>query len=375
MRVAHVSTIHRPLDSRIFYKECKTLVRAGYDVFLIVHDPPRPQQDGIHFIALSSASSKSHWRQLPKRLIDTCRKTISLQAKLYHLHDPELIPIGMLLKLMGKMVIYDVHEDTPQQALSLNQHQPLKGYLKFLIWSSVEAAGKLFLDAFVCATPDISNKFPPKRTTTVYNFCLSEDFISSTPVKIRYGDRPNRLVYVGGITVIRGIREMIQTLSLLPDSLDVELFLAGAFDAPTTQAAVMQSENWQQVRFLGWQSRRSIQEILASARIGLVLLHPMPNYVVSYPIKLFEYMAAGLPVIASDFPLWRELIETAECGLLVDPLSPKAIAQAIQYLLENPEVAEAMGQRGREVAKTRYNWNSEASKLLELYTNLEKQRL
>jgi glycosyltransferase involved in cell wall biosynthesis len=113
-----------------------------------------------------------------------------------------------------------------------------------------------------------------------------------------------------------------------------------------------------------------VQTLLSKVRAGLVTLHPTPAYLEAYPVKMFEYMAAGLPVIASDFPLWRSIITKEQCGLLVDPLDPKALAKAMRWVLENPVEAEAMGRRGREAVLTTYNWDAEAAKLKVLYRKI-----
>ncbi len=99
----------------------------------------------------------------------------------------------------------------------------------------------------------------------------------------------------------------------------------------------------------------------------------MPNHVDAQPNKMFEYMSAGIPVIASDFPLWREIIEGCGCGICVDPLDPKKIAEAIDYLVDNPEIARRMGENGRKAVYDRYNWDVEEKKLLALYDSLLRE--
>ena len=127
---------------------------------------------------------------------------------------------------------------------------------------------------------------------------------------------------------------------------------------------------WSKVRFHGWSSRTEVANILGDVRAGLVVLHPLKNYIDSFPTKMFEYMAIGLPVIASDFPLWRRIISDVNCGLFVDPQNPEAIAKAMQWILDHPQEAEDMGQRGRKAVEEVYNWKSESVKLANLYESL-----
>ncbi len=122
--------------------------------------------------------------------------------------------------------------------------------------------------------------------------------------------------------------------------------------------------------FHGYAEEDSVLRLLGASRIGLAVLHPEPNYLKGHPTKLFEYMAAGIPVVASDFPLWRGIVEGAGCGLLVDPLDVRSMASAIERLLRHPEEADAMGKRGREAVEKRYNWSIEEGKLLDFYHRL-----
>ena len=159
-------------------------------------------------------------------------------------------------------------------------------------------------------------------------------------------------------------------MALLPGSLGVSLKTAGEFAPQDLRDGVSQMPGWERTEYMGTLDRPGVLRVLGQARLGLLTLHPSPAQYEAWPVKLFEYMCAGVPVIASDFPLWREIVQGAGCGLLVDPLNPQAIAQAIEFVLTHPREAAAMGQRGREAVGRRYNWETEEKKLLKLYADL-----
>ena len=291
------------------------------------------------------------------------------KAKLYQLHDPELIPIGLLLKLRGKRVVYDVKEDVPEDIL-------IKGYIPFMIVRRcvaffvglIELFASFFFDAIIPATPAIARRFPVKKTVTVQNFAILEKSVSSRLHP--YAKRPLVVAYTGGITLIRGIKEMVQAMGMLPETLSVRFALAGSFSPPGLEDEVRQIRGWDRVDFVGWQSPGTIRDLLARARIGLLLYHPGPNHSEAEPNKLFEYMAAGLPIIASNFPLWRRLIQDAGCGIVVDPLDPNAISEGIEWMFNHPDEAEKMSHRGRQAAISCYSWETEGQKLVAIYERL-----
>jgi glycosyltransferase involved in cell wall biosynthesis len=373
VRVVHLSTLHRALDVRIFYKECRTLAARGHEVHLVAPDPPGPARDGVVFHPVEPPTAVARPLRVARRLAAVYRQAAALRADVYHFHDPELIPVGLLLKRGGARVLYDVHEDSPREAVALNRGRPWRGRLRSAALALLEGAARHALDAFVCATPEIGRRFPPRRTVTVRNYPLLEE---SAPVPAELGApyrlRPPHLAYVGGLTAIRGAREMVGAVGCLPEGLGARLLLAGRFDSPELRAEVVRLPGWDRVDFLGWQSRRDVRAVLARARVGLVMLHPEPIYLDAQPTKLFEYMAAGLPVIASDFPAWRRLIGDVGCGLFVDPLDAGAIARAAAALLARPEEAEEMGRRGRRAVRERFHWEREASGLLGLYRQLQR---
>jgi glycosyltransferase involved in cell wall biosynthesis len=181
-----------------------------------------------------------------------------------------------------------------------------------------------------------------------------------------WGSRDSAVCYQGAISWERGLREMVAAVA----QADRRLLLAGAYSDEMDRTAVRQLPGWEAVEELGTLDRSRLWAIMCRCRIGLVLFHPCPNHMEAQPNKLFEYMAAGLPVIASNFPMWRELVEGCRCGICVDPMDSKAIAKGITWLFDHPEEADKMGQRGREAIREHFNWESEARKLLALYDSL-----
>ena len=233
-----------------------------------------------------------------------------------------------------------------------------------------QVAGRFF-DAIVPATPEIAKRFPAEKTVVVQNFPILKELI--VPDLVPYAHRPPHFAYVGAITRARGPVEMVEAINQVSSD-EAGLRFAGAFSPQNLQSEIKALPGWEKIDFLGWVDRKQVANLLGSVRAGLVVLHPTKRYPDAYPVKMFEYMAAGLPVIASDFLLWREIVDGVGCGLLVDPLNPDAIAKAMQWILDHPAEAEAMGRRGRQAVEEKYNWEWEAKKLIGLYKELMKER-
>lgn len=366
--IVHLTSVHPSFDIRIFHKECKTLARAGYEVVLVVQHEKDEEVGGIRIRAL--VTPKNRFERMTRTLWEVYQTAIKENARLYHIHDPELILIGILLKIHGKRVIYDVHEDYPSSVLSRDWiHHRFRSYIvkgvTFAEWIGIH-----LFDGVVAATPTIAKRFPSSKTLIVQNFPILNKLVLKATTTIYYPQRSPILVYIGVISEMRGIRGMVQAVGHLPENLGVKLWLAGSFSPVHLEDEVKEFPGWERVQFLGWQSHEGVAAMLGQARLGLVLFHPAPNHMMAQPNKLFEYMSAGIPVVASDFPLWCEIIEGAGCGLVVDPLDSKAITKAILWLLEHPVEAEAMGKRGQEAVRKRYNWDHEAEKLLVFYQKI-----
>jgi glycosyltransferase involved in cell wall biosynthesis len=166
---------------------------------------------------------------------------------------------------------------------------------------------------------------------------------------------------------------MVRAMGLLPGLLDARLFLASNAFPKDIEKELALDPGWPRIDNHGSLTRWEIVALLAQVRAGLVLFHPEPNHVPAMPHKLFEYMGAGIPVIASNFPAWREIVLENRCGILVDPLDPAAIAKAIEFILTHAQEAEQMGLRGRLAAKGKYNWQTEEQQLLEFYSGFQQR--
>ena len=344
---------------------CSSLASNHYDVSLIVADGLGDEIKNNVKICDVGRSGKGRLLRMTNSVSKVYKKALTLNADIYHLHDPELIPIGLRLKRHGNKVIFDSHEDLPQQLLQ-------KTYINPLIRKVLSVAFKIYeklvckkFDAIIAATPHIRDKFLElnKNTVDINNYPIADEFSMVS----EWSNKRDELAYVGGITQLRGIKEIVAALHLIDR---VHLNLAGNFSEKKVESEVRESVGWCKVNELGFITRQEVAKVLAKSKAGIVTLLPAPNHIHSQPIKMFEYMAAGIPVVASNFPLWKEIVEKNKCGICVDPLDPEKIAEAIQFLIDHNDEAEKMGRRGREAVQERYNWAIEEKKLIKLYQEL-----
>jgi glycosyltransferase involved in cell wall biosynthesis len=365
-----LTTVHPRYDGRIYEKEARSLAeQSGLCVVLMVADGRGHVAGGTGDVSIQDLGELGG--RLRRVLVGPWRAFWAirrLRPEVVHFHDPELIPLGLGLRALGIEVIYDVHEDVPRQILTKPwlppvTRRPIAAFVSLVEW----VAGRAF-SAIVAATPTIAERFPPSKTATVQNYPLVSDLSSGGPR--RNGEGADHFVYPGVIADIRGAFEMVQAIELLGDLPTARLELAGPFFPADAAERLRSLAGWKAVIYRGEIPRSEVVRMLSTARAGLVVHHPIPNEVDAQPVKMFEYMAAGLPIIASDFPRWRGIVEGSGCGIMVDPLDPRAIAEAMRWILEHPREANDMGQRGREAVERGYNWSVEANKLIEVYERL-----
>lgn len=365
-RVVHLTSVHPHDDTRIFHKECRSLAAAGYDVGLVAPGAPAAPLDGVRFHPIPRPSGRL--RRFATSGVSVFRAALAERADLYHFHDPELIPVGLALRLCGKRVVYDVHEDVPAQLRSKHWLPPwLRGVVAGLA-AAVQWVGLRAFSGVVAAGDDVAEALGRSGVTVVRNFPLLREFPDGDTSD--YAQRAPVVVHVGNLSRIRASRELIEAMGRLPAASDARLVLVGRFTADGLEAEARALPGWARTDYQGWGDRATVAARLAEARVGVVMFGPHPNHYAVRSNKLFEYMAAGLPVVTPDFPAWRALVEGTGCGLVADPTDPAAIAAAITTLLDDPARARAMGARGRAAVLATYNWEAEFGQLQALYRRL-----
>ncbi len=372
MKACILTSVHPPFDTRIFHKEAKTLEKAGYDVTLVAQHDRNETVDGIKIVSLPKVHNRA------KRILGTLRVlklALEQKAYIYHFHDPELLPVGLLLKILTRgKVIYDVHENIKGD-IETKAWLP-KSTRRFvsIIFQLIEKLSLIFIDEIIIAENSyIINYSKYSNIVILRNYPILPSFKENPEINI---SRPT-LIYVGGIGEANGVYELIESIKLLKVKYpDILLELVGRIVPVKLEAIIKLKVKDNNIKgnilLVGKVNYTKIYNILFNCHIGMAILHPIPNYRESLATKLYEYMAAGLPVIASNFPLWKEIVEGNKCGLTVNPLDPKEIARAVEYLIEHPNEAKQMGENGRKAVIEKYNWENESRKLIALYGKLEE---
>jgi glycosyltransferase involved in cell wall biosynthesis len=369
MRIVHMTSVHPWYDTRIFQRMCRSLADTGHEVHLVYAAEAGPNKETVDGVQLHRVNM--HTGRV-KRITMTSRavyhRARHIKADIYHFHDPELMPWAILIKRKGFPVCYDVHENYP--AAMLSKHY-LPSFVRPVVSFSVKQLQKLlmkYFDAVVGAWEGTVDEVPSFKVDIIHNYPILD--LRGQQKSQEYSHRDNVVLYSGNISIVRGIKELLRAIGEVASKIQVNLILCGNFSPPSIQKDFESNVDWRFVSFLGWVDSKKLSECRNVSRVGVVTFYPEPNHLRAQPNKMFEYMSACLPVVASNFPLWKQIIETERCGLVVDPLNPQEIADAIQWLLEHPEEAEKMGENGRRAILQKYNWDGEFVKLLELYKKI-----
>ncbi len=366
-KICHVTSAHNPEDVRIFHKECVSLAKAGHEVYL-VEQGESYEKNGVNIVGFG-APEKNRLKRMLFTAKKAYRTALSLDADVYHLHDPELLSYALKLKRKGKRVIFDSHERYTEQL----KHKPyLPAWLSRLIASCYGKYERRILkriDAviFPC-TMGGKNPFEGmcNRVSIISNAAILEEFFDLYDPNAEKRER--QVCYVGGLTEARGI-----TVNMLAASkADAKLALAGVFSPAEYREKLASMPEFSCVDERGSLSRKEVMSLLSESQVGLCTLLDQGQYlkIDTFGIKVYEYMSMGLPVILSHSPYNDKMAEQYKLGICVSPDDAEDVASAIRYLLDNPDEARKMGENGRRAVKEEFNWSVEEKKLLALYEDI-----
>ena len=361
--IVHLTSVHRPTDTRVFRKECRTLAKAGHNVYLIAPTPHDDVVDEVHILAVDLPDGR--WERFTSTARAVIRRAKQLNADAYHIHDPELLP-WCATRLSSTPWVYDMHEDIVKQIYT-------KDWIPEVVRPVISTLANVVLRVLLKHRPVI---FAEASYSKTYDWLHRTVTVQNMPVvgELMEIDEPRfdtpMLGYIGGVRNDRGSIVTLKALQRLQErGYNVGWQCIGPMtDEHRAELEALQSRlGVDNVQFWGYLPPESGWPQMSRCHIGVALLEKTPNFVGSYPTKLFEYMALGLPVLTSDIPMYERVVKDAGCGLVVDPTNVDAVAEALSYLLDHPEEASRMGGRGRRAVQTRYNWKHEADQLLTFY--------
>ncbi|GAB2597696.1 glycosyltransferase [Spirosoma areae] len=364
IRVLHISTAHQPQDPRIVFKQCQTLAEH-YEVFCALPNADSAIAPGIQFIKLP------YFRRVIWRTLLTCPlillRCLWLRPKLIHIYVPEFLPFAYVFWLFGARVIYEVQENLHKK---MHLKRVNRGYFLEKVFCYFDTLARRHFHLIFTEHGYLATYAPlSKPHAVIYNY-PQLSFLKPFQQPYRPNSAPPSFFYIGWLSFERAFDTLVASLARLkasyPDFV-VHLFGRRTFRDSDLARLPYFTDVRDHLQFYGYKDQRSALPYAAGATAGLALLKPVGDYPDSYTTKLFEYMALGLPVITSDFPLYRAIVEQHNCGFCVSPYDPAQIASSLVYLIEHPEEARLMGQRGRNAVEEFYNWSSEAKKLVAFY--------
>lgn len=367
VKICHITSTPQNAIPRLL-REASSAIKIGMKPY-IVSQGDSFEKDGVTYIGVERAKNRLY-RMLftSKRLYE---EALEIDADIYQIHDPELLPYAVKLKKQGKVVIFDSHEFYGVQ-IEIKEYLP-KMIRKWIakLYMNYEAHICKKLDA-VIAVCTINNVdyFENRSNYTVFIENLPDNNVFNSELH-RKNHQSNNVVYVGTLAHVRGITNIVKAIA----KTSANLILCGPFESNEYYEEIKRYPEFTKVDYRGIVSRNEIAAILSECCIGLSTILDVGQYpqVDTLNTKVYEYMSMGLPVIISDNTYARKVMEEYEFGICVDPENIEEIAAKIKFLLNNPTIAQRMGENGKKAIREKYNWNIEERKLIDLYKGLMKQ--
>lgn len=368
-KVCVVAPVHNWDDVRVFQKEARTLACAGYQVSLIVRAPSPRTISGIDIVPSLGSSNIRLIRFLLLPVVGV--QALLQNAQIYHLHNPDTLPVAILLRLFGKKVIYDTHEDFSKKIL-IRHWIPrlLRAPLASLV-GKAEILVSNIVTASIATEQDVVERLNNKALLLGNPPRVNEELyvrVSRHAQEIDSQERQLRAVYIGRVDKSRGLYEMVDALEIVNETSQARLWLIGTANKDDLDSARSRA-GWKYVDYIPKVDQELAFAYVERADVGLVVIRQVGGHAMSDPNKLYEYMVFGKPFIASAFDSWISKLEHIDAGWFVIPESVDAIASILLKIAEDGETAINKGKRGKDFIK-QYNWESESQKLLALYSKI-----
>jgi glycosyltransferase involved in cell wall biosynthesis len=371
IKVCHVISGYYRNDARIFQRQCKSLRDAGFLVSILTNDDlPEEILEGIPIY-----STNNYWNNRIRVLLfakkQFLKRSFEVDADIYQMHSPELLSLGLALSRAGKKVIYDAHEDLPRHIIE-------KEWLPRLVRKPLSIIVEKYMNAILkryhaIISPhshvvDILKKINP-NTTLITNFAR---VLPCKDISLDEYLQRHKIICYSGTVYLHS--NQISMFDALNEFADVTYTIAG-YCAPEYLEVLSKHPSYNKFSYIGRINWADLSSFYNKARIGFVVIDYKMNlgwkrgtYAVN---KIFEYMESGLPVICSDYELWKEIVDEFSCGICVEPGNKTQLHDAIAYLIDNPEKAYIMGQNGRKAVAEKFNWETQEK----IYCNLFNQLL
>ncbi len=380
MKVCLLNVLHEPFDKRVFQKVARSLTGAGYEVVSICPCAGLPPEEtnGVRFVAIPPAKSKKHRLLSVWRLIHLGRKE---HADVYMGPEPESWVAALALKLFtGAKVVFDMHEHAPTE-FSKFFPKPVRPLLEWLTRRAMRVFAR-FTDLIILTRQsfDVEWEGLPTPRALVINTNHLQAPCAAIPESLRerYVKYPT-VIHQGQFGEARGSFQLLEAMKLVVKEIPgIRCMLLGDYvsgSEETYRNAVNEAGLAGHIHFLGTAPYEAVPAHIAVARAGLILFQPgLLNHTLAMPHKLFDYMREKKPVVAPDFALEvAHIVKEADCGILVDVTNPRAIAEAILKLLRDPAEAARLGENGRRLVETKYNWQADEKRLLDAFAALERR--
>ena len=367
-KICHVTSVHPEEDGRIFRRACISSAKAGYETFL-VEQGETYEKDGVHIVGIGKPEKTGRLYRMTTFSKRAIKAAIEVDADLYQLHDPELLPYALKLKRRGKAVVFDSHEDYCEQLKN-------KTYLPKFVCKLISFAYAKYSDRVFSKIDGLTYPGNEGEPSVFDGKCrivsatdnlpwLSELYDKYDPNVVR---EKNTVCYIGALDESRGITQMVEAAY---DS-DCTLYLAGKFFSDSYKEQLQSKKEYECVNYLGVVDREQVLNLLQKCEIGLCILLDVGQYhkMKNLPTKVYEYMSMGVPVIINTSPYNNVINDELKFGICVNPTDRSDIKKAIVRLLSDQSLRVDLGNNGRKAIRERFSWDVAQHNLIDMYKQI-----